>query len=109
MNIKSCYVPKDKDNITRYQKLQHYKQTWKSVLLDYSEKIKASITILQNNSSASIKSTIHSSSKSVTSSNDTNSSEISGFTYASNIISEINSRIFLIVHLFLVLVAILIN
>ena len=69
MHIKSCYVAKDKSHTTRYQELQHYKQTRKGVLLDYSEKIRASITSLQNNSSAAIKSTIHRSSKSITSSN----------------------------------------
>ena len=94
MHIKSCYVPKDKACITIYQKLQHYKQTQKVVLLDYSEKIKASITSLQNKSSADIKSTIHSSSKSITSSNDINSYEISDFTSASKIASESNSRSF---------------
>ena len=52
MNIKSCYVPKYKAHITRYQELQHSKQTRKVLLLDYSEKIKASITSLQNNSSS---------------------------------------------------------
>ena len=36
MDIKSCYIPKDKSHITRYQELQHYKQTRKGVLLDYS-------------------------------------------------------------------------
>ena len=76
MHIKSCYVAKDKAHTTRYQELQHYKQTRKGVLLDYSENIRASITSLQNKSSAVIKSTIHWSSKSITSSNDTNSSVI---------------------------------
>ena len=52
------------------------------------------MTILQNKSSDAIKSTIHRSSKIITSLNDTNSSEISGFTSASNIISESNSRRF---------------
>ena len=46
------------------------------------------------NSSAAIKYTIHRSSKSITPSNDTNLSEISGFSYASNITTEINSRSF---------------
>ena len=40
MHIKCCYVPKDKAHITRDQELQHYKQTQKGVLLDYSENIK---------------------------------------------------------------------
>ena len=90
MHIKSCYVPKEKYHITRYQKNQHYKQTRKGVILDYSEKIKSSITRLHNKSSTAIESTIHRSSKSITSSNDTNSSEISGFTSASNITAENN-------------------
>ena len=94
MHIKSCYVPQEKSHITRYQELQNNKQTRKGVLLDYSENIKASITSLQNKSSAAIESTIHCSSKSITSSNDTNSSEISGFTSASNITYESNSRSF---------------
>ena len=68
-HIKICYVDKEKAHITRYQELQHHKQTQKGVLLDYSEKIKASITTLQNKSSAAIESTIHCSSKSITSSN----------------------------------------
>ena len=72
MHIKSCYVSKYKAHTTRYQELQNYKQTRKGVLLDYSEKIRASITSLQNKSSAAIKSTIHRSSKIVTSSHDTN-------------------------------------
>ena len=72
MNIKSCYVAKEKAHITRYQKHQHYKHTWKGVLLEYLENIKASITSLQNKSSDAIESTIHCSSKSITSSNDTN-------------------------------------
>ena len=56
--------------------------------------MKTSISSLQNKASAAIKSTIHHSSKSITSSNETNSSEISGFSYASNIITESNSRSF---------------
>ena len=91
MHIKSCYVAKDKYHTTRYQELQHYKQTQKGVILDYWENIRASITSLQNKSSAAIKSTIHCSSKSITSSNDTNSSVIAGFYSASNISYEINS------------------
>ena len=94
MYIKSCYVPKDKSHITRYQELHNYKQTRKGFLLDYSENIKASITSLYNKSSDAIKSTIHRSSKSTISSNYTNSSEISGFTYSSSITSESNSSIF---------------
>ena len=54
--------------------------------------MKASISSLQNNSSATIKSTIHRRSKSITSSNDTNSSEMSGFSSASTITTESNSR-----------------
>ena len=94
MNIKSCYVPKEKYHITRYQELQNFKQARKGVLLDYLEKMKTSIVSLQNKSSTAIKYTFHSSSKSITSSNDTNSSEISGFTSASNITTESNSRSF---------------
>ena len=94
MHIKSCYVAKDKSHTTRYQELHNYKQARKGVLHNYSENIRASITSLQIRSSADIESTIHRSSKSITSSNDTNSSVISGFTSASNISSEINSRSF---------------
>ena len=36
MHIKGCDVAKDKSHITRYQELQHYKQTRKGVILDYS-------------------------------------------------------------------------
>ena len=106
MHIKSCYVPKDKYNITRYQELHNFKQDRKCVLLDYSEKMKAYISSLQNKSYAAIKSTIHISSKSITSSNDTNSSEMSGFSYASNITTKSNSRSLQMVHLFLILMAI---
>ena len=67
MHIKSCYVAKDKAHKTRYQELQNYKQTRKGVLHDYSEKIRASITSLQNNSSDAIESTIHRISKGITS------------------------------------------
>ena len=67
MHIKSCYVAKEKAQTTRYKELQHYKQTWKGIVLDYSENIRASITSLQNKSSAAIESTIHCSSKSITS------------------------------------------
>ena len=92
MHIKSCYVLKEKNHIIRYQELQHYKQTRKGVLLYYSENIKAYITSIHNKLSSNIGSNIHRSSKSITSSNDTNSSEISGFTSASNITTESNSR-----------------
>ena len=78
--------------ITRYQELQKYKQDRKGVINKYSEKIKAPISSLQDTSSSTIESTIHSSSKSITSSNDINSSEMSSFSYASNITSGINSR-----------------
>ena len=102
MNIKSCYVAKYKAHRTRYQELQHYKQTRKGVILNYSENIRASITSLQNKSSAAIESTIHHSSRIITSSNDTNSSVISGFFSASNISSESNKGVLQMVHLFLV-------
>ena len=94
MHIKSCYVPNDKAHITRYQELQNSKQTQKGVLLDYSENVKASISSLQNKSSSSIKSTIHCSYKSITSSNDTNSYENPGFNYAPNITTESKPRSF---------------
>ena len=94
MQIKSCYVDKNKDHTIQYQGLQYYKQTRKGVLLDYSEKIRASITSLQNKSSDAIESTIHSSSKSITSSNETNSSVIPGLSSARNISSESNWRSF---------------
>ena len=94
MHIKGCYVAKKKYHRTRYQELQHYKQTWKGILLDYSKNIKSFITSLQNKPYAAIKSTIHRSSKHITSSNDTNSSVISGFSSAKNISSESNSRSF---------------
>ena len=74
-----------------YQEIQDYKQTRKGSLLGY---LKSSITSLQNKSSAAIESTIHRSSKSITSSNDTNSSVISVFSSASNISSESNSGSF---------------
>ena len=48
MHIKGFYVPKDKYHITRYQELQHYKQTHKGVIIDYLVNIKASITIMHN-------------------------------------------------------------
>ena len=109
VHIKSCYVPKDKAHKRRYQELHNFKQDRKCVLLDYSEKMKAYISSLQNKSYAAIKSTIHISSKSITSSNDTNSSEMSGFSYASNITTKSNSRSLQMVHLFLILMAILKN
>ena len=62
------------------------------VIKDYSEKIKASILRLQNISSAVIGFTIHHSSKSITSSNNTNINEISSFRSASNITAEFNAR-----------------
>ena len=67
MHIKSCYVPKEKAHIKRYQELQHFKHTRKGVILDYSEDIKSSISSLNNKSYADIESTIYSSSKSITS------------------------------------------
>ena len=91
MNIKSCYVPKDKAHITICQELQHFKQTRKGVIIDYSDNIKASISSLQNKSSAAIKLTIHSSYKSITSSNETNSSEIPGLTSALNVTTDSSS------------------
>ena len=94
MHIKNCYVDKDKYHTTRYQELKHYKQTHKGVIIDYSENIRASITSIQNKSSSALESTIHRSSKSITSSNDTYSSVISGISSASNILSESNSRSF---------------
>ena len=87
-----CYDSKEKAHITRYQKLQHFKQFQKDIILDYSENMKAYISNLQNKSSAAIKYTIHRSSKSITSSNATNLSEMSGFISASNITTESNSR-----------------
>ena len=92
MHIKSCHVAEDKAHTTRYQDLQNLKQARKGVLHDYPEKIRASITSLQNKSSAAIESTIYWSSKSITSSNDTNSSVISGFSSASNSSFESTSR-----------------
>ena len=91
---KSFYVPMEKYHLTRYQDLQLYKQTRMDVPLHYLENNKESITSIQNKSYAAIKSNIHCSSKSITSSNDTDSSEISGFTFASNITTESSSRIF---------------
>ena len=94
IHIKSCYVAKDKAHTTRYQELQNYKQARKGVLQYFSENIRASITSLHNKSYAAIESTIHRSSKSITSSNDTNSSVISGFSSASILSSESTSRSF---------------
>ena len=88
------HFSKDKDHTTRYQELNHYKQTWKGVLLDYPENIGASITSLQNKSSAAIKSINNLSSKSITSSNYTNSYLISSFSSSSNISSESKPRSF---------------
>ena len=88
--INSSYVPKDKSHITRYQELQHDKQTCKVFLIDHSENIKESIRSIHNKSSTSIKSTIYRSSKSIISSNETNSYEVSGFISALNITSESN-------------------
>ena len=85
MHIKICYVAKEKSHIKRYQELQKYKQARKGVLCEYSENIKASMSSLQNKSSSAIESTIHSSSKSITSSNHTYVSEISYFSSTSNI------------------------
>ena len=82
MYIKSCYVSMDKAHITRYQWLQNLKQSHKGVIHDYLEYIKSPILSLQNRSSAAIKSTIHHSSKSITSSNDTNISEMTALSYA---------------------------
>ena len=56
--------------------------------------MKAYISILHNKSSSAIESIIRRSSKSITSSNDTNSSEMSGFGSESNIKTDIHSRIF---------------
>ena len=91
IHIKSCCIPKYKTHITRYQLLQHFKQDRKGVLHEYSEKIKASISSLHNNSSSYIESTIRRSSKSITSLNGTNISEMSNFSSASNITTEIDS------------------
>ena len=40
-HIKRFYFPKEKAHITRFPELHHFKQAWKGVLLDYSEKMKA--------------------------------------------------------------------
>ena len=54
IHIKSCYVAKEKAHITRYQELQHCKQTRKGVIIDYSVMTKKSITSIQNKSSDAI-------------------------------------------------------
>ena len=82
MHIKSCYVAMDKSHIKRYQDIQHYKHNGKGVLHEYSEKIKVSISSLQNKSSTAIEYTIHCSYESINSSNYTNISDISTFSYA---------------------------
>ena len=82
IHIKSWSVTKYKSHIIRYIQLQHFKYARKVVLLDYSEKIKASIASLKDDSSASIEYTIYRSYKPITSSNDTNSSEILSFSSA---------------------------
>ena len=81
----------DKAHITIYQELQHFKANWKGVIHDYSENIKESISSLQNKLSTLIESTIHRSSKIITSSNDTNVSEMSEPRSVSNIKTESNS------------------
>ena len=40
IHIKSCYAYTDKEYTTIYQELQHFKQAWKGVIHDYSEKSK---------------------------------------------------------------------
>ena len=91
MYIRICYVPKDKAHIKIYQEFHNFKQAWKGVIHEYSENIKVSISSSQNKSSSAIESTIHRSSNSIASSNDTDISEISTFSYASNIKTESNS------------------
>ena len=76
MPINFFYAPIKKSHRTRYQEHQNFKADRKGVIQDYSENIKSPISSLQNNSSAVIKSTTHRSSKSITSSNGTNISEI---------------------------------
>ena len=82
----------EKCHIKIYQELQNFKAARKGVIQDYSEKIKASISSLQNKSSVVIESTVQSSSKNITSSNDTKVYEISAFRSASNITTESNAR-----------------
>ena len=90
MHIKSWYAAMDKDNLTIYQNLQHFKAARKSLIKYYSQKFKSSISILQNKSSAVIDCTIHRSYKNITSSNDMRKSEISSFGTASNITTKSN-------------------
>ena len=78
-----------KTNLTRYKQLQHFKAARKGVINNYSENINFFITILQNISSAVIKSTINHSSNSITLSNDLNISDLSSFSTTSNIATEI--------------------
>ena len=66
-----------KYHIKIYHELQHFKQARKVLLHEYSENIKAYISNLQNNSSFPIESTIHHNSKSTTSSNESNSINVS--------------------------------
>ena len=80
------------DNITRYQKLPHLKQARKGAIHDHYENIIVPVPSLQNKFSAVIEYTIHCIYKSITSSNDTNVSEMSAFSSASNITTESNSR-----------------
>ena len=82
----------EKSHITGYQELQNFKSARKGVIQDYSENIKASVSILRKKSSAVIESTIHCGSKSIASPNDTKVSEISSFSSASNITTESNTR-----------------
>ena len=93
MHIKSCYASMQKCHLTIYQELPHFKDARMGVIQDYSEKIKASISSLQKKSFADIKSTIHHSSKTITSSNDRNVSEMSHFRSASNITTGSNKKI----------------
>ena len=44
--INSCYIPKGKSHITRYQELQNFKQAWKGIIIDDSEKMKILILSL---------------------------------------------------------------
>ena len=92
MRIKSCYADTDKYHRTIYQELQHLKSARKGIIQDYSENIKASISILHHKSSTVLESSIHSSSKSITSSNDTTVSEMLSFWSTSNIKTESNAR-----------------
>ena len=75
----------------RYQDLQQYKQDWKGVLHEYPENIKAYISSLRNKSYSTIESTIHFSSKVITSSNHTDVSEMLPFSSESNITNGSNS------------------